>query len=150
MLGLTLGLGVSGALMSSNEAFEEVHEVLAYALLAVVIVHVAGVIWHTIRHRENITASMIHGTKEGEAAEGISSIHPLAAVVFLALTAGWAGLLVARYDATTRTVAMPSIGVRLQLGEAPESASTSPDQRPERRPDWRGDGQEDREEHDDD
>jgi cytochrome b len=34
MLGLTLGLGVSGALMSTNEALEEVHEVLAYALLA--------------------------------------------------------------------------------------------------------------------
>lgn len=150
MLGLTVGLGVSGALMSSNEAFEEVHEVLAYALLAVVIVHVAGVIWHTIRHRENITGSMIHGTKEGEADEGIPSIHPLAAVVFLALTAGWAGSLVARYDATTRTVAMPLIGVRLQLGEAPESASTSPDQRSDRRSEWRGDGAEEREEHDDD
>ncbi|MBK7777845.1 MAG: cytochrome b/b6 domain-containing protein [Sandaracinaceae bacterium] len=120
MLGLTLGLGVSGALMSSNEALEEVHEVLAYALLAVVVTHVAGVTWHTLRHRENITASMVSGYKEGEPEAAIPSVHPLAAAVFLVLTAAWAGLLVQGYDAATRTVTLPLVGARLQLGEGPE------------------------------
>lgn len=122
MLGLTLGLGVSGALMSTNEALEELHEILAYALLGVVIVHVLGVLWHTIRQRENITASMVTGTKEGEPADAISSIHPVAAAVFLLLTATWAGVLIRGYDETTRSVALPMFDTRLQLGEAPENA----------------------------
>lgn len=120
MLALTLGLGVSGSLMSTNEALEEVHEVLAYALLAVVITHVAGVVWHTLRHRENITASMLSGYKEGEPEAAIPSVHPVAAAVFLVLTAAWAGLLVQGYDAATRTVTLPLLGTPLQLGEGPE------------------------------
>ena len=51
MLALTLGLGVSGSLMSTNEVFEEVYEILSYALLVVVITHVLGVLLHTLRHR---------------------------------------------------------------------------------------------------
>lgn len=120
MLGLTLGLGVSGALMSTNEALEEVHEVLSYALLAVVVTHVVGVIWHTLRHRENITASMVSGYKDGEPESAIPSVHPAAAAVFLALTAAWAGLLVQGYDGATRTVTLPLVGTTLQLGEGPE------------------------------
>lgn len=120
MLALTLGLGISGALMSSNEALEEVHEVLAYALLTVVVTHVAGVVWHTLRHRENITASMVTGYKEGEPEAAIPSVHPVAAVVFLVLTAAWAALLVQGYDGVTRTVTLPLVGTQLRLGERPE------------------------------
>jgi cytochrome b len=129
MLGLTLGLGVSGALMSTNEALEEVHEVLAYALLAVVVVHVAGVIWHTLRHRENITVSMVSGYKDGEPESAIPSAHPAVAGAFLVLTAVWAGLLVQGYDASTRTVTVPVVGVRLALGEGPEGGGGDEHQR---------------------
>lgn len=121
MLALTLGLGASGAFMSTNEALEEVHEILAYALLGVVITHVLGVLWHTLRHRENITASMVTGTKEGEPSEGISSIHPIAAVAFLLLTAAWTAVLIRGYDPATRGVVLP-FDTRLQLGEGQENA----------------------------
>lgn len=145
MLALTLGLGVSGALMATSEVLEEVHEILAYALLAVVVTHVAGVLWHTLRHRENITASMVTGYKEGESGSAIPSMHPAAAAVFLMLTAAWAGSLVRGYDSATRTVLLPVIGTRLQLGEAQEGAGgggepTAPGVR----------GTEQEEEHDDD
>ena len=120
MLALTLGLGVSGSFMSTNEVLEEVHEILAYALLVVVITHVLGVLWHMLRHRENLAASMVTGYKEGEPTSAIPSVHPLAAAIFLALTAVWAGLLMQGYDGATRTVTLPVLGTQLQLGEGPE------------------------------
>lgn len=125
MLVLTLGLGVSGALMSTSELLEEVHEILAYALLAVVITHVLGVLWHTLQHRENIVASMVSGYKEGEPTSAIPSIHPVVAAVFLVLTAGWAGLLVNGYDSATRTVTLPVIGATVQLGDDDHGAAES-------------------------
>ena len=63
---------------------------------------------------------MVSGYKEGEPEAAIPSVHPLAAAVFLVLTAAWAGLLVQGYDAATRTVTLPLVGARLQLGEGPE------------------------------
>jgi cytochrome b len=121
MLALSLGLGVSGAFMSSNEVLEDVHEVLAYALVAVVATHVAGVAWHTLRHRENITRSMVTGLKAGESEHAIPSVHPVAALVFLALTGAWAAALVQGYEPTTQTLTLPVVGGTLQLGEGAES-----------------------------
>lgn len=119
ILGLTLALGLSGALMSTlGEALEEVHEVLAWALLAVVVAHVAGVVWHTVRLRENIALSMITGRKRADAQHAIRSSHPAIAAVFLAITGAWAWGLVQNYDAATSSVRLPVIGTTLHLGEA--------------------------------
>lgn len=119
MLALALGLAVTGAFMGRvGEVFEEIHEVLAWSMAAVVVVHVAGVVWHTIRHRENIAGSMLSGYKRGDPVKAIGSSHVLVGVGFLALTGLWAGALVNGYDGAKRSLTLA--GMTLQLGESDE------------------------------
>lgn len=75
MLFLLAGLVATG-LLSQREVFEEAHVFFAYAMLAVVSAHLAGVIVHTAKHKENITFSMVSGYKDGEANEGIPAARP--------------------------------------------------------------------------
>ncbi len=118
LLALILALAATGFLMGrGNEAAKEVHEVLAWAAVGVVIVHLLGVAFHTIRHRENITASMIHGRKVAEPSDAIVSGRPIAAAAFLLLAGGWAFALARNYDPATQTTTLPMLGTPLQLGE---------------------------------
>lgn len=61
----------------------EGRSICAYGLAAVIVVHVMGVLWYSIRHAENITLSMIHGTKECDAGDSISSNHTTVGILFL-------------------------------------------------------------------
>lgn len=118
LLGLVLALAVTGFMMGQgNEGIKEVHEILAWTTVGIVVVHVLGVAFHTIRHRENITASMIHGRKRAEPSDGIASAKPIVAVLFLAIAGGWAFGLVRNYNPATQTTTLPLIGTSLQLGE---------------------------------
>lgn len=118
LLGLVLALAVTGFMMGQgNEAIKEVHEILAWTTVGVVVVHVLGVAFHTIRHRENITASMIHGRKRAEPSDGIASAKPIVAVLFLVIAGGWAFGLVRNFHPATQTTTLPLIGTSLQLGE---------------------------------
>lgn len=119
MLALMLGLAVTGTMMArGNEGPEELHELMAYAMCAVVGVHILGVVLHTVRHRENLTLSMIRGTKDVDAAEGIGSSRPVTAVVFLALVGSLAAGLLRNYDAAAKSTTVPLVGMVLQVGEA--------------------------------
>lgn len=119
MLVLMAGLAVTGVMLGlGNEGVKEVHEVLAYSMLGVAGVHVLGVVVHTLRHRENIAASMVHGRRRAEASEGIRSAHPIMAVVFLLISGAWLGGLLARYDAAARTTTIPLLGMSLHVGES--------------------------------
>lgn len=138
MLALTLGLGLTGAFMSQVEIFEDVHEILAYALLGVVATHVAGVILHSLKYKENITMSMINGKKEGEPEVAIPSMHPIVAVLFLLITGLWSGSLFQNYDAATGTLNVPLLGTSLVIGEGAEGAEGGES------------GESDEDEHDDD
>jgi cytochrome b len=123
MLALVAGLAVTGLLLGTGrEAVEDLHSILAYALLVIVTLHILGVVVHTIRHRDNIIASMIHGSKEVGEAEAIRSAHPGVALVFLIVAGAWAGALWANYDAATRTTRLPLAGVTLQIGEEEHEA----------------------------
>lgn len=95
----------------------ELHETFAWALLAVIVLHLVGLAWHTIRHRENISLAMVTGTKEGEAEAAISSGHAVWGVVITILAGAWIAALFAAHDARTATVMVPGIGVTLRLGE---------------------------------
>src|SRR5512142_806718 len=73
----------------AGDALGEVHEALASAMLAIVIVHVAAVIVSSALHRENLVAAMIHGRKRGHPDAGIR--RPLRGVAVL-LVAGVLGI----------------------------------------------------------
>lgn len=119
MLALMIGLAVTGIRMGlGNESVEEVHEVFAYVMLGIVAAHLLGVVLHTIRHRENVTASMIHGKKAGGPGDAIRSSHPIIAVAMVAIVAAWSVELVRNFDPATRTAKVPIIGASLQVGEA--------------------------------
>ena len=119
MLGLVLAMSVTGIMRGrDNESVKEIHAILAFVTVGVVVAHVLGVALHTIRRRENIIASMIHGKKDAEAADGITSARPIVAIVFLVIAVAWAFGLVRNFDRATQTTTLPLIGTTLQLGES--------------------------------
>ncbi|MBS1158655.1 MAG: cytochrome [Proteobacteria bacterium] len=94
LLGLAILSGLSGWAIYNDlggEVFEELHEGLTGAMLAVVIVHLAGVVTGSLLHGENLVRAMLTGHKQGSPEEAIPSARPLAAVVLLAwiALAGW-------------------------------------------------------------
>jgi cytochrome b len=123
MLALLVGLAVTGFMLGrGNESVKDTHELLAYGMLAVVGLHIAGIAFHTLRHRENIAASMIHGHRPGVEGEvGIRSARPLVGLLFLGVTGAWFGWIVSTYDAASQSVRVPLLGVSLQLGETEET-----------------------------
>jgi cytochrome b len=75
MLALGLAVAVTGCASLRGgwgEALEEAHGALAWTLLAVVGVHVAGVVLGSVLHRENLVGAMVTGRKRGEPGEAIA------------------------------------------------------------------------------
>lgn len=127
LLALVLALAVTGFMMGQgNEAVKEIHEILAWATVGVVVVHVLGVAFHTVRHRENITASMIHGKKNAEPSDAITSARPIVAIVFLVITGAWTAGLVRNYNPSTQTTTLPLFGTPLQVGENESERGNEP------------------------
>lgn len=126
MMGLALGLALTGFLMSkgiNKELFEEVHEIFAHAFLVVAIAHVVGVVLHTIRHKDMIGLSMLTGRKTSvNGGVGIESSHPVMGFIFVALVGGFALYLNNSYDPLTRK--LNAFGLVLELGEAEEGSSS--------------------------
>ena len=121
MLLLPLALVATGLLKSSGREWaEEVHAVLAYSMLAVVALHLAGVAWHAQRHRDGIALAMVHGRRPVAAGEAITSHRTWAGAVFLLLVGGWTAGLVQGFQASRRQVVLPLVGMVLPLGEAKE------------------------------
>ena len=74
MLSLIIGTSVSGILLEAEiaeELFEELHEGLANGLLVVVGIHIAGVIFSSLAHKENLIGPMFSGFKTGPESQGI-------------------------------------------------------------------------------
>jgi cytochrome b len=71
LLLLGAATGITGYLTfnetGGSEAFEEVHEVLANAWLALVVLHVLGVIFSSVMQRESLVRAMWTGYKTGVA-----------------------------------------------------------------------------------
>lgn len=58
---------------------EELHETLSDALFAFVALHIAGVVFTSVRHRENLVAAMLHGRKPVREGESPDRVRPGAA-----------------------------------------------------------------------
>lgn len=126
MMALALGSGITGYLMATGnkEAFEDLHELFANTLIITVILHVLGIVIHTIRHREMIGLSMLDGKKADVPPEDvISSQRFVTGVFFVALVLAFAANLFKNYDAQARTLGL--FGTTLQLGENDEGGENS-------------------------
>ncbi|NMG63609.1 cytochrome B [Azoarcus indigens] len=103
---LLLGLGLATAACGfatyqelGGKWLKEVHEAGAQLMLAIVIVHVMGVIVSSLLHRENLARAMVTGSKRGRPDEGIASRHAVVGVLLLVAVlafwsadrAGWLG-----------------------------------------------------------
>ena len=128
MLGLMLATAVTGLMLSKgNEAAEELHEIASYSLMAVVAVHIVGVVWYSLRHKENITLSMITGHKEASTEDAIPTSRPIEGIVFLLLVGFLTIRLFQNYDRTTGTTTFPGLGITIPLGESEGSESGDDD-----------------------
>jgi cytochrome b len=105
-----------------NELLEDVHGVLGKVMLAAVIAHLAGLAFHTWRHRENVALSMITGKRPGPPEQAIPSSHPVAAVVFVALVAGWATVVLRGHDPVAKVVRVAGVGLTIPVAEKPPKA----------------------------
>ncbi len=94
---LVLGIesGVTGVLLFqdiSGDMLEELHEISSFAMLAVVVLHVAGVVASSIMHRENLVRAMFSGLKEAEPEDGVDRPYAwLGVIMLLVVVTFWAG-----------------------------------------------------------
>ena len=77
-----------------GELFEDLHEGAASAALAVVLIHLVGVVTGSLVHRENLVASMLSGCKRGAAQAAIPGAR------------GWAAVLLVLWSAAVVTFLM--------------------------------------------
>lgn len=117
MFVFALGLGVTGILMASGrkEAFEDVHELLANGFLVCVLLHVAGVIVHALRHRDAIWLTMLDGRKRAIPAVENVKARPAIGVLFLGLVMLFGLYLRSGYDNGSGKLHI--LGATLQLGD---------------------------------
>lgn len=120
MVALALGLGATGLLMASGtggDALEEVHELMAYAFLVVVLLHLGGIAVHVMRHRDHLPRAMVTGRKQLPAdAQAPVRTRRVAGLAFLVLTALFVVHMLRQYDPQERTLDL--FGAPLQLGES--------------------------------
>jgi cytochrome b len=92
ILGIAAATGVTGY-MTFNEiggdTVEEVHELLANGWLLLVAVHVAGVIFSSFAHRENLVKSMVTGYKQAAVGEQNARLRPLVGALLAAAVVGF-------------------------------------------------------------
>lgn len=86
LLALGFASGVSGVLVYQElggDVLEELHDAVSYAMLAVVAVHVLGVLVSSVMHRENLVRSMITGYKPDGQDTGIKRSYAWLGVIML-------------------------------------------------------------------
>jgi cytochrome b len=92
-LALITGASGYGLVLAGDGGFiEDLHEASANAMLALVAVHIAGVVVSSLMHRDNLVRAMITGYKRGDARDGIGRSRWPAAIALASLVAVlWSG-----------------------------------------------------------
>ena len=77
LMGCIAGLALTGWLYTTDafwgdETVERVHRALAWALLGLVVAHVGGVLFTSLRQRENLVVAMLDGRKRAPAEHDIA------------------------------------------------------------------------------
>jgi cytochrome b len=98
MLALTAGTVWTGAF--GGEAGEELHEVIAWTLLAMVALHIVAVFVMSILERENLVRAMVTGDKPAARHPGASDARPPGTIAWgvAAAVVAATGYLILRYD----------------------------------------------------
>ena len=93
LIALASGTGIALYLeVGGEDAFEDLHEVLANAALALVVLHIAAAIGSSFLHRENLARAMLTGYKRGEPGEAAAGARTLVALALIgAVAAFWSG-----------------------------------------------------------
>ena len=95
LLGLGISSGVTGIMAFQDiggDMVEELHEFASNAMLAVVLIHIAGVIVSSVMHRENLVRAMITGFKSARPTDAITrSYRWLGVIILAAVVAFWIG-----------------------------------------------------------
>ena len=119
MFAAVLGLAWTGIQMGQgNEAFEDIHGLLANGMLALVGMHVLGVMFHTLRHRDGIVMGMVDGRKAVNAVDAIRGPAIPAALTGVILVGFFFGSLLSDYDSAAQATRIPILGTQLRIGEA--------------------------------
>lgn len=124
MMICSLGLAFTGYQMAAGnnkDFYEDIHELLANLFLALAILHIIGIIFHTIKYKDLIGLSMLNGTKETDDKYlGIKNGHPLVALIFVLVIIGVGFNLLKNYNSKTRVLTL--MGNSLTLGESEEKS----------------------------
>ncbi len=92
LLGLGLATATCGAIMllTGTELLEEPHELFANAMLAVICIHIAGVVISGKLHGENLSRAMVTGLKQGTPDQAIPKTYaPVGAILLAAVLSFW-------------------------------------------------------------
>jgi cytochrome b len=71
LIGLAAGACLTGYLTYNDQLGDELHEVVANAMLVLVGVHIAAVFVSSLLHKENLVRSMVTGFKQGRLEDGV-------------------------------------------------------------------------------
>lgn len=107
LLALAVGVGVTGILtlggdeqqglaagwfsFSQIKLIKELHELMATAMLLVVLGHITGVVVESVLHKENLARSMVTGLKLAEPGTPVAHRHRAVAAVLLLVMLGFGG-----------------------------------------------------------
>jgi cytochrome b len=111
LLILGISSGVTGVILfqgAGGDAVEELHELVSNGMLAIVLIHITGVVVSSLMHRENLVRSMITGFKSAKPDQGIRRSYAWLGVIMLtAVVAFW--------------VSYPSIGMAMPGADATQA-----------------------------